>query len=823
MQGVQRNTTDPRKGKGLVVSGGFDGTRGMVADLERFGLTPADIDARHLTHLDLEAYGIATSVVGYRIPYYDWEGNPHKHSRIRALPRPGEEGDGTFIRTTKDSTRVYFPPAFAESTSRTFSISKDNVFGGAEDSFLPLFVVDDERMAAHILKVHRYRAVALQGVSGWNTQFGLAEGFQELCEMAVQDGHTLVLWLGDQSDKNVQREVANIAMEMKFLGVPFSRLRQYLGDSLKEAALHDTLTSSAAFPRHPNIRRYITAKIEDAQRLDRKDQQQVALAILSDMESRGFRIRSTTTGDYYYFNRTTKELMSAKLAVSGRELMENSDFMTSIYRAYGLSLQDRPILSWFSTQFMSEEPIARTKSYRVMMCDPRQENSFAIQVGNSHFVHFEPGRKAKIRENGDSGILFESDAVRPLDLKRLQDEMDRARVHPEGAMPFWWKDVVDDLRLQRDSQFKTFISLLYYVSPWLKGWRKVQLPIEVITGEAGTGKSSIFLLRSGILTGIMKAGRLPIDLREWSAKVVSTNGLLLFDNVHLANKSTKQMLSDEICRLITEPEPTIEMRQLYKTAEIAEFPVQCTFGITSIENVFTNIDFVSRAIMFQLERPYSEGGDVLFDSWVDRKLVDKGGREAWLAHHIVVLERFFQEVEKSWSNGYQSKIRLINFEQTVRIMANVFGIDASWLPGLLRENARASAVSVDWVLEGLLRFADERRLRGDAPKEFTAQDIEDWSNASEDFDRNAVLTSSRKIGRYIANHRTVVRQTAGIVMLPAARGAKYILELNPDVKTTARDTEAPADVSASKRRTDRKAGRRSAWDEDRGPTGRGDT
>jgi hypothetical protein len=805
---VQRNTTGSRNGVGgSVVSGSFDGTRGMVADLERFGLTPSDIDARHLTHLDLEAYGISSGVVGYRIPYYDWEGTPHKHSRIRALPRAGEDGDGTFIRTTKDSTRVYFPPSFAETKSRTFSISKDNVFGGAADTFLPLFVVDDERMAAHIIKVHQYRAVALQGVSGWNTQFGLAEGFRELCEMATQEAHTIMLWLGDQSDKNVQREVANIGMEMKFLGVPFSRLRQYLGTTLKEASLRDTLTSTAAFPRHPNIRRYITDKIEGAQKLDRKDQQQLGLAILSDMESRGFRIRSTTTGDYYYFNRDTKELMSAKLAVNGRELMENSDFMSSIYKAYGLSAQDKPILGWLSTQFMAEEPIAKTRSYRVMMCDPRQDNTFAIQVGNANFIHFEPGRKAKVKENGDSGILFEKDAVRPLDLAKLQKEMESARENPADLMPFWWKDVVNDVRLQRDSQFKTFIALLYYISPWLKGWRKVQLPIEVITGEAGTGKSSIFLLRSGILTGVMKAGRLPIDLREWSAKVVSTNGLLLFDNVHLANKSTKQMLSDEICRLITEPEPTIEMRQLYKTAEIAEFPVQCTFGITSIENVFTNIDFVSRAIMFQLERPYNEGGDVLFDSWIDRKLSDKGGREAWLAHHIVVLERFFAEVEKSWDNGYQSKIRLINFEQTIRIMGKVFGLDTEWLPKLLQDNARTSAVSVDWVLEGLARFAESRRQRGDAPKEFVAQDIEDWANASEDFDRNSVLTSSRKIGRYISNHRTVVRQTAGIVMLPAVRGARYILEVTPDVKT---NTTKHQDSSRIK--TGRKS--KSAWDQE---------
>lgn len=796
-----------RQSKGSGVSGTFDATRGMLLDLEKFSLKPVDIDARTLTHLDLEAFGIPTSIVGYRIPYYDAEGRPLNHSRIRALAKLGEEGDGTFIRTVKDQTRIYFPPNFADVPPKSYNITADNIFGGAARVHKPLFVVDDERMAAHILKVHQYRAVCVQGVSGWRTQYGLAEGFPELCEMAINDSFTIMLWLGDTRDKNVQREVANLAMEMKFLGVPFANIRQFVGGSIKDTTMEEALSAASQFPRHPNIRKYVTEKIENAQRLDRKDQQQIALAILSDMEAQGFRIRSTTTGDYYYFDRETKELTGASLSTSGRELMDNSEFMGNIYRKYGLSTQDKPILGWFSTQFTAEEPISRTKSYKVLMCDPRMESTFAVQISNTHFIHFEPGKHARVRENGDSGILFESDAVRPLDMKKLQREIELARDHPKGEMPFFWRDIVGELRLQRDDRFKTFIALLYYISPWLKGWKKIQLPIEVITGEAGTGKSSIFLLRLGILTGIMKAGRLPIDLREWSAKVVSTNGLLLFDNVHLANKSTKQMISDEICRLITEPEPSIEMRQLYKTAEIAEFPVNCTFGITSIENVFTNIDFVQRAIMFQLERPYTEGGEVLFDSWVERKLEEKGGREAWLAHHIVTLERFFEEAARTWKHNYQSKIRLINFEQTVITMARVFGVDVSWLPALLRENARASAVAVDWVLEGLTRFADERRARGEAPKEFTAQDIEDWALASEDFDRNAVLTSSRKIGRYIANHRTIVRQTTGILMQPAGRGAKYTVEVTPDVRTAASKTERAAPSKSRK-------GKSSAWDDD---------
>jgi hypothetical protein len=321
----------------------------------------------------------------------------------------------------------------------------------------------------------------------------------------------------------------------------------------------------------------------------------------------------------------------------------------------------------------------------------------------------------------------------------------------------------------------------------LKGWKEIQLPIEVVTGEAGTGKSSIFSLRRGILTGEMKLERLPPDLREWSAKVASTSGMIVFDNVHLASKSIRQTLSDEMCRLITEPNPTITMRQLYKTADVVDFPVQCTFNLTSIENVFTNIDFIQRSIIINLVRPYSEpGAEVTYGGWVRDKMNAHGGRVAWLAHHIVVLERFFEVVRKRWHPGYKSKTRLINFEQTVRLMGEVFDLDMNWLPNMLRDTANRTALDVDWVLEGLHKFVEHQKsITSDAEIvmqkgviKFSAQDIENWADAHDDFTSNQTLTNSRRIGRYIATHKTVVRQTTGIQIHPSKRSAVYTVQVD---------------------------------------------
>lgn len=738
---------------------------GALKDLDPFRIQPSDIDVRPITSIDFDKYAHGKNFSGYKIPYYGIDGKPVNHFRIRQLPNLGNPTDRGGIIRTSELTRIYFPIGFKDSQRRELTISAAASTTGVAQTYAPLFIVDDERLAAQIQRYHRYPAVAIQGPAGWKTSEGLAEGFTELCEFTREHEYTLVLWIGDGTDKNIQREVANLAMEFKFRGIAFKNIRQYTHHQFGENLLRRVLNPPSMFPQHPNIRSYIGEKMEEAEgRLSRKDCQEVALAVLADMEANGTRIRSTTTSGFYYFDKGTLELTEASLSMSGKELMDNSAFMSSIYNKYGLSPSDANILRWFSTQFMSEEPIQRTTSYRVMMCEPRQVNTFALQVSSSHFIHFGDGKPlAKLVQNGDYGILFENTAIKSVNTELLMKEITKQR--EVEVMPFWWLDVVKETRLQEGDRFKILLALLYYVSPWLKGWREIQLPIEVITGEAGTGKSSLFALRLSILTGDPELQGLPDTLRNWHTSVANTSGMAVFDNVHLANKTLRQTLSDEMCRLVTEPRPTITMRQLYKTAEIAKLPLQCTFCVTAIENVFTNIDFIQRSIITRLERPYGQQGEeVLYGGWVKEKLEQRGGREAWLAHHIVVLERFFKVVGREWDDGYKSKTRLINFEQTLTMMAKVFGIDADWLPDLLRDTSRKTAIEIDWVLEGLVRFSDYWMDSANTPN-FSASDVADWASGEDDFENNVTLTNARRLGRYISHHKTVVHQTTGIIIV----------------------------------------------------------
>lgn len=768
----------------------------ISTDLVPFGLEPKDIDARPLQQVDLARFGLDDmGISGYRVPYFNIDGTPAKHDRIRQYGDNSIPGDeGKFIRISKDITRVYFPPKFSECTPKRVKVSAIENVMGVSVRYKPLFIVDDERVAVQLTNVHGYLAVAIQGPSGWQTNAALAEGFKELCEKITNDKLTVVIWIGDGSDRNIQREAANLAMEIKFQGVPFRDIRQYKESRFSDVFLKQVLLPPSLFPQHPNIRQYIQDKIGDnSQTLSRKDHMEIGLAILADMESRGSRIKSTASNDFYYFNRESKELVQASLAVHGRELMANSDFMASIYTNYGLSPNDGNILRWFSTQFMAEEPILRTTSYRTIMCEPRQENTFAIQVTPSEFVYFGDNKTARICDNGDHGILFERMNVPGVDVDKLKAELDKQR--RKETLPMWWMDVVKEVRLNKDERFRMYIALLYYVSPWLKGWRETQLPIEVITGEAGTGKSSLFSIRLGILTGDPELQGLPDSVRGWHTAVANTSGICVFDNVHLANKVHRQSISDEMCRLVTEPKPTIAMRQLYKTADMAKMPVNCTFALTSIENVFTNIDFIQRSVIMHLDRPYTSE-EVLFGGWVQDKLQMHGGREGWLAHHIVALERFFALVEKEWDVSYKSKTRLINFEQCLVIMAKVFGVKADWLPELMRNASKQAAIEIDWVLEGLSKFAEHKKE--DKNPNFTATEIVDWASCQEDFDGNATLTNARRLGRYISTHKTVVRQTTNIIITSnARRGSSYALD-----KSTIQSSPATSKAISKKGKTE---------------------
>lgn len=757
-------------------------TRLVRSDLAALDLTLEEIDGRLITEMDRDLYGVGQGLVGYRIPYRDIDGGLVDHSRLRIVDvhAPAGEG-GRMISSSKEERWLYFPMDFRgvlEATRAEVAHACEERGAGVTTPIV--VVVDDERLACWVQKKVGVPCIALQGPGGWRRGEVPAWGLPEFVEAVLERGACVVLWMGDGSDANVQREVAAFAMELKFRGLGLASVRQYLGNALSRAVLASLLLPLTAFPRHPNIRGYVAGKmalVDAGGKINRRGMQEVALAMLADLEANGRRIQSVETNEFFYYDNTTRELLRASVVV-GKEMMTSSEFAAHIYNRYGISTVDNAIMRWFATQMVAEKPIRRTKSLRQLNTTTRDTNDFAMAVTSGAFVHISQGTGdgggVRVLDNGSRGLLFEKSSVREgFHLERFRDALDlQSKSVRKGQrmlpIPCWWLDVLRTVRLPHDEELLTLVALLYYVSPWLKGWRGIQLPVEVVVGEAGTGKSSLFSLRLLIMTGIAKLRNLPDSLKDFHAVVASNTGLLVFDNVHLMQRGLRQQLSDEMCRLTTEADPRVEMRQLFTTANVAEYGVGSVFGMTSVTNVFVNIDFIQRALILRTGFGASElGAAHTYENWVERQLQARGGREAWLAHHMLALERFFFEVTQGWEDRYAAKTRLLHLEQALVMMGRVFGLDvAGWLPHKLAELSAENTLLLDETLAGLKAYTEE--LRGKGRSEFTAEDVVDWASVHEDYCGNQTLCSTRRLGKYIGANSDVVRRSVGVRVKPVS-------------------------------------------------------
>jgi hypothetical protein len=147
--------------------------------------------------------------------------------------------------------------------------------------------------------------------------------------------------------------------------------------------------------------------------------------------------------------------------------------------------------------------------------------------------------------------------------------------------------------------------------------------------------------------------------------------------------------------------------------------------------------------------------------WKNQQLSRYGGREAWLAHHLVVLHRFFQVAAKEWNLRYDAKHRLINFEQAICIMAKLFGMSSEWIPEYLNSTSERVLSENDWALEGVRDFASAMRAQNPMGK-VTAKEISEWCLAHEEFSGCEILASPRRLGRYLQQHKSLVLTLTGL-------------------------------------------------------------
>jgi hypothetical protein len=160
-------------------------------------------------------------------------------------------------------------------------------------------------------------------------------------------------------------------------------------------------------------------------------------------------------------------------------------------------------------------------------------------------------------------------------------------------------------------------------------------------------------------------------------------------------------------------------------------------------------------------------------SWVTNKLEEYGGREAWVAHHLVFIHRFLRRAAaeaEQWGQAESRDQRLAHLEACLRIAGEVLGMPHQEVASIGRTITRVqnkSFLEADWTFGAIKRFCDEYReaMPVDPNDKFSASTISDWAVKQIDLTDNGVVTNPRKLGNYLVSHQSRLKKDVGLKLL----------------------------------------------------------
>lgn len=799
----------------------------LQEDLGRSGLKSADMDAYLAQETELAAVGIrphlyldnpGVGVPGYVIPYYDINGQRAPFYRVR-LFSPLPKG-ARYLQPQNSGTWIYFPKTFSGLVRNAIQgkvRTKINGFPAA------IFVTEGEKKASAGCKFG-YPTAAVGGVWNWRTRTVLlpegtqliknrenqiiakieaganipatsdrraflAGGLEPLIRLILNNDLQVIFVFDTDNPRNndVEAACAELAFEFRINGLSTDRIRQlhlpanpgtkmglddYLvkfGPESLDGLVQQVCESKTAFPAHPNLKSLINKRLSG--QVDRNEAKELSLMVLTDMDRHGQRMIEKATNTPFFFDSRSKTLMRVNLMQHHSEPLHESKFGEFLYRNYDMGQNDLKTMSWLASGFTGEDPVVSVEPRSTLALLPN--NRLAYQLDDGHFaiVSGDMRQPIQIVENGTEGMLFRSDQVEPIDKAALLAEF-KKQVAWLATKPkyeeMYWPKALSTMKFTRDNDPKV-MSCLAYMSPYLLRWNGTQLPVELMVGEPGSGKSSVYSLRLQILNGRPALRNQPTDVRDWYASITSADGIHCVDNVHMVNKELRQRLSDEICRIVTEPSPFIEMRKLFTTSDNFRLPVRVVFAMTAIQQPFLNADILQRSIIFEVA---AIGKDHTSD-WAAAALKQFNGRVGWLAHQLAVLHMFFKRVDAgAWNNHHKSGHRLGHFEQMFRLIGNIIGVpNADLVCSQLSAISETQVSEYDWTMEALGEYNNDNIIYARDPKwSFTLQDVAAWALSRDEYAENQTIINARRLSRYIKSHKYQVTQIAGFIELPNKQG-----------------------------------------------------
>jgi hypothetical protein len=696
----------------------------------------ADLKASGITHDITVAAGIRPTqmdngVQGYEIPYYDTKGKRNGFYRVKVLGG----GGGTdhlpkYLQRQNSGTHAYLAPGSIVPTSTWQDAAAPLIIAEGEKKALAVNALrirdargtgeqnGQQNPAEATSRSERERdsglfgsaipaALALGGVNNWKQR---TYRFPKSLIKASSNSEVVVKFKGEDSEPKVDEQIADELLHIEWYGRkvylifdqdPKPETRANVQASAFELALwldekganvvqvllpsddshqdkvglddwlltqEDPATAlqelldqehTWTFPVIPHIGPWVVRQLQSRKRNDKA----IARAIIAGLDSKGQRFIDTKAQEIYYLDRSNGHTQLHSMNLGDRS---STARMTGLGRMligeYKLPTVERNVFEHL-VDIYTTRGAQNTTPRSVTWCS---------DDGSAMYYHLDRDQVAKVTAED---IVLQPNGKEVLFRGQVDDLDTKALTVALGAgFKGRWVSALSTLNLSpltgmAIEDTRLILSALFHLSPWLRRWRGLMLPMELCVGEPGSGKSFLYNLRRAILTGNTSLDRLGFDMRDWTTSVVNAPGLWVGDNMNEIPKTMRQEVESELARLITDPHPTIAQRILFTNTQQAVFPVDCVFATTAISTPFHKPDVIQRCLTFHLNAIPKGNLDGM---WYQRQ-IQNGGRERWVAEHLLAVHQFLKFVKADWSDTYASTHRLAHFEQSMALMLRVIG------------------------------------------------------------------------------------------------------------------------------------------------------